>query len=353
MSITLKDIAKRANVSCSAVSHVLNNRTAFVGEETRKRVLNIIRETGYRPHSVARSLRQRTTHTIGLVVARLRSDIHVAQLDSIRRSAWKAGYHVLLGYSEGNIDEERACIEELRCRRVDGMILRTSSELTGTNEHIEELVKDGFALVAVDPVTNVDTDVVTVDRRDGVLRATEHLIGLGHRRIAFLSGRLSFYSTSEKLAGYKMAMKAQGLSVSDELMFVADDFREGDPGYAVGYHLADRIVNAQDRPTAVVAASDELAMGAIKRIREARLKVPNDLAVVGYNNIEGAAFCEVPLTTVAQPATEMGEVASTMLLNKIKSRKRSDATPRRVVLKPELVIRRSCGAKVNMESSKP
>ncbi len=341
VAIPMKEVARRANVSCSAVSHILNHREGFVSKETRERILEIIKETGYRPHSIARSLKLKKTYTIGLVTTRLRVPVNIVQLDAIRHAARKAGYHLILGYSEGEIEEEKVCLDELRFKHVDGIIVSTTGMVKNKNEHIKELVEEGLPVVAIDPVTNVEIDFVTVDRKYGASLATEHLIKLGHQRIAFLSGSLSYYSTVQKLLGYEEALGKYGLKLNNDLLFTSSEYFPGHLSYSFGYRMAGVILEEKKMPSAILCINDEVAIGALRRLREVGIKVPGDVALIGYDNEEGASFSEVPLTTVDQPMAEVGATVFRILLDKIKRHKRKEL--HYVFLKPELVIRKSCG----------
>jgi LacI family transcriptional regulator len=344
-STTMKRIAGELGVSITTVSKVLNNHDD-ISPATRARVLAKVEELGYRPNAVARSLTLRRTRTLGIVIPDLMHSFFVEIVAGIEQIASPKGYGLLLCSSGENPAKERSELQMLHGRQVDGIVWAPAAG-TGNGELLRDFRAQGIGLVMIDrddypgvPCHRVLTD----DERAGVL-ATEHLLAHGRRAIAHLAGpRLTHARRREK--GWKDAMRAAGIRVPAEWLVQAG-FMEAD-----GHEAMKRLLTVRPRVDAVFAGNDPAAIGAMKAIWEAGLKVPDDIAVVGVGDITFGDLLRVPLTTVSWSRTELGREAATLLLNPLEGAAEDDEAPRRVIIPPRLVVRESCGA-VAHESGAP
>lgn len=328
---TMKRIASELGVSVTTVSKVLNDRTD-IGPETRQRVLAKVRELGYRPNAVARSLSLRRTHTLGVVIPDLMHSFFVEIVAALEAVASAKGYGLLLCSSGEDGRKERREIEMLRARQVDGIVVAPAGP--ENTELLHQLSALGAALVMIDrddhphlPCHRVLTDDVLVGRL-----ATEHLLAQGRRAIAHLAGP-PFVHARRREEGYREALKARRLAPRDEWI-LQSGFMERD-----GYSAMKRALRVRPRLDAVFAANDPTAIGAMKAVWDAGLRVPDDIAVVGAGNIAYGDMLKVPLTTVSWSKEEMGRRAAQLIFDQMN---RHPAGPfERVIVPPELVIRAS------------
>jgi len=333
---TMKQIAGELGVSITTVSKVLNNHDD-ISPATRARVLAKVEELGYRPNAVARSLTLRRTHTLGIVIPDLMHSFFVEIVAGIEPIASEKGYGLLLCSSGENPMKERSELQLLHGRQVDGIVL-ASAPGSGNGELLEDLRSYGIGLVMIDrddyagiPCHRVLTD----DELVGLL-ATEHLLASGRNAVAHLAGpRMAHSRRREK--GWKDALRAAGIKPPAEWLAPAG-FMEND-----GRRAMKRLLAVRPRIDAVFAANDPAAIGAMKAIWEAGLKVPDDIAVVGVGDIALGDLLRVPLTTVSWSRAEVGRQAAELLLNSA-GPDNGDAPTRRVIIPPHLVVRESSGS---------
>lgn len=334
MGYTLEEIARLAGVSRSTVSRVINQHPN-VRPEVREQVWRVIREVGYYPHAAARNLVTRRSQIIGVVipetVPKVFSDPYFpVVLHAISNALAERGYHLMLSLLTPQ-QEEAFYQRALRGRVVDGIIV-VSAQIT--DPLIARAYQDGLAVVSIGRYPQEpNVSYVDADNVEGARVATEHLLRLGRRRVATIAGPQTMAPGMDRLEGYRRALHAWGISPSPEWI------AEGDFTEAGGYMAMRRLLAV--RPDAVFVASDLMAVGALKAIREAGLRVPDDIALVGYDDVELARYTDPPLTTIRQPIAELGRVAVQLLLRQIEKGVRE---PQRVILPTELVIRSSCGA---------
>jgi len=330
---TMKRIAGELGVSITTVSKVLNNH-ADISEATRTRVLAKVEELGYQRNAVARSLSLRRTHTLGIVIPDLMHSFFVEVIAGIEPVASNRGYGVLLCSSSEDPVKERSELEMLRGRQVDGVVI-ASAQGTGNADVLQQLVKRDTSLVMIDRddyATVKCHRVLTDDEQVGQL-ATSHLLDVGRRTIAHIGGPAIVHAKRRE-RGWREALKARGIKASDEWI-VRGGFMESD-----GYKAMKRLLTVRPRVDAVFAANDPSAIGAMKAIWEAGLRVPDDIAVVGVGDIALGDLLRVPLTTVGWSRREQGRHAAELLLNSID---RDAAEPQRVIIPPKLIVRESSG----------
>jgi LacI family transcriptional regulator len=330
---TIKDVARVAGVSVATVSAVANG-TKFVSEPLARRVRHAIDTTGYQPHGVARSLKNGRTQTLGLIVTDITNPFFTAVARSVEDAAHLAGYAVVLCNSDEDVDKERLYLQLMRRRRVDGLIwapagdLRSYRDLRG-DQRAPTILLDRR-------IDGMPMDAVVVDNVQATREAIEHLIGLGHRRIALITGLPHLSTSRERLQGYREAMAAHGLRPSPHLV-VQGDFRSGS-----AHDAALRVLRMAPRPTAVFASNNLMALGLLRAIRELGLRCPDEISVAAFDDFEEASLFTPGLTTIAQPTTAIGAKAVEMVLQRIGQRDERHA-PEVATMEAVLHLRGSCG----------
>jgi LacI family transcriptional regulator len=336
---TMKRIAGELGVSITTVSKVLNNRDD-IGHATRARVLAKVAELGYQPNAVARSLTLRRTHTLGVVIPDLMHSFFVEIVAGLESVATARGYGLLLCSSNEDPVKERQELEMLRGRQVDGIVLG-SANATGNTDLLQQLTSPGTGLVMIDRDDHPDVRcdrVVTDDAEVGRL-ATSHLIAQGRRAIAHVTGT-SVVHAKRRADGYRAALRAAGVKTKGEWI-VRGGFKEGD-----GYRAMQTLLGMRPRVDAVFAANDPSAIGAMKAIWDAGLRVPEDIAIVGAGDIALGDLLRVPLSTVSWSREDQGKAAAALLFERIDDETAWEgAGTQRIVIPPKLVVRRSSGGR--------
>lgn len=325
--ITIRDVAQHAQVSVTTVSHVING-TRFVSAEAMARVRAAIAALNYVPSAVARSLKSSRTHTVGMMIPNNSNPYFAEIIRGIEDACFAAGFNVILCNSDDDPHKQATYVRVLSEKQVDGLIVLSSG---GDPELLDTLRGASMPQVLVDrEIDDLAADLVEVDHAGGARLAVAHLIGLGHARIACIAGPLALSPARQRVQGWRSALQAAGLWHSDAL--VADGAFTAEGG-----HAAMRALLAH-RPSAVFASNDLMAIGAICAAADAGLRVPQDLSVVGFDDIALAAYSNPPLTTIAQPKQQTGELAARLLLQRIAQPQRP---LQREILPPALVLRRS------------
>ncbi|MGW2887046.1 LacI family DNA-binding transcriptional regulator [Streptomyces griseoruber] len=331
--VGIKDVARAAGVSVGTVSNVIN-RPDTVATETRARVLSAIDRLGYVRSESARQLRAGRSRIMGLLVLDMGNPFFVDVARGAERAARDAGLGVMVCNSAESVGEEAEYLSLFAEQRVRGVLL-TPADATGRN--IESFRRHGIPFVLVDRVSEGTTECsVSVDDVAGGALAVRHLIDAGHRSLAYVSGPPGFNQVRDRRTGALNALAEAGLG-SDRLRELPTERLD----VAAGRDAGARLLGLADRPTAVFCANDLLALGVLQAMYAAGVGVPDDLAIVGYDDIEFAAAAAVPLTSVRQPAVTMGALAAEMLLEETEEGSGRRHEHRRVVLQPELVVRRS------------
>ncbi len=326
----IRDVAEKAHVSVTTVSHVING-TRFVEPKTIERVQQAIAELGYRPNSLARSLRRGETRTIGLLIPDNSNPFFAEVARVVEDAGFNEGYSVILCNSDMSDEKEEAYLEVLFSKQVDGLILISSSNHP---ERLERLHAARVPLVIVDRELGLSVDKVLVDNEQGGYLAGQYLLQLGHRRIGCIVGPSEITPSAGRLAGFKRALDEAGLALLNEAV-VTGNFRY-DGGAQAMNSLLERNLNL----SAVFATNDTMAIGALNALRAAHLKVPDDISLIGFDNIPLSEAVIPTLTTIAQPIKEMGQLSVAMLLERIKN---STNPPKTSLLSTVLVERQSCG----------
>ena len=328
----IKTVAERAGVSASTVSRALSGRVV-VSPGTKERVLRAVQELDYRPNVLAQGLKEGRSKTIGLLIPNIRDLVFPAAVKGITDRAEQHGYTVVLGHTGENVETERVYVESLRRRLVDGLILSTA---TGRSEYLVELKKQGYPLVLLIRYLNEEIDTVMVDNYRGGYEATRFLLSRGYRRIAMINGPLELDLYRRRFEGFLAALDEAGIKPDEALI------AHGAGGWEDGYRAMGEILSAGGEPEAVFGASDPKALGVMKAIKDHGLRVPEDVAVIGYDNLDISELMDPPLTTMAQPFYEAGAMAAERLIALMEGK----ADRSRVVIErlaPSLLVRGSVG----------
>lgn len=325
---TMRQVAEIAGVSPATVSRVLNDAQT-VSAEHRRRVLEAIAQVNYRPNRLARNLRRQQAETIGVVVPDIENPHFSEAVRVFEDAAFRGGYRVLLCNTDETLAKQRAYLQVLADERVLGVIVAPADS---RGSGLEQLFDLEIPVVAFDrEVADERADAVICDNRDATRRATEHLIWLGHERIAYIGGRADVETGADRLEGYTAAMRAAGLTPFS----VDGGFRR-----EIASREAAALLAVVSRPSALVVANNLMALGTLQAIRAAGLRIPDEIAMVAIDDPPWAALIDPPLTVVAQPVRRMAQTAIEFLLERIE-RRRTESM--RVVLPLDLRIRASCG----------
>jgi LacI family transcriptional regulator len=330
--ITIKDVARAAGVSVATVSRVQNG-SALVKETTRRRVGEVAERLGYSPHGAARSLITSRTNTLGVLLPDLYGEFFSEVIRGIDQAAQREGYHLLVSSSHVDRSAVETAFRSMR-GRVDGLIVMWPE----MDQSAVPNLPARFPVVLLSaPIGPDGFDVITVANYEGAYAMVCHLLDLGHRRIAMIKGIEGNADAAERLRGYRGALASAGLASA--AIEVAGDFKE-----ASGFRAANQLLDREVRPTAVFAANDAMAIGALSAFREAGLRVPEDIALAGFDDIPMASYLDPALSSVHVDISALGEHATLRLLaavrDKDKHRHRAETLP------TTLVLRRSCGAAV-------
>ncbi|HWR43788.1 LacI family DNA-binding transcriptional regulator [Sporomusa sp.] len=333
--VKMAEVAQLARVSISTVSRVISDNP-YIADETRERVLKAIAALDYRPNRLASNLRKMSSKTVVVVLPDITNNFFAQIVQGFQTVARNNGYHVLLGDTGNSLESEKDFIQLAKERLVDGLILATARI---PKEEIYAISRVIPVVLACEYIEGYDIPTVAIDNVSAARQATEHLVRLGHRRIGCITGPLSVILSRDRLKGYRQAMLLNEAPVDETLI------QEGNFSVKAGYDIAMKFLALDNPPTAVFASNDEMAVGAMKAIKEKGLRVPEDIAVSGFDDIQLCSLVEPQLTTIAQPKFEIGKEAMNMLLKLIRG---EDLERRQIVLPYQMVVRQSCGLSQNM-----
>jgi DNA-binding LacI/PurR family transcriptional regulator len=332
VTVTLEEIAQVAGVSVSTVSRALSNRKYPLKDETRQRILNLSKEMGYQPNLIARSLQSNHYHLVGIIVDRMQSPFAAATVQGIQDGLRNAGYTISIAYSNRDQNLVIEAIKSFYRHQVAGLVI-LNSWLHTYNDPILALVDRPFVFVNR-IFSSCMKNCVGPGDRYGARLATQHLVDLDHRRIGYINGMADWIEAQNRLLGYRDILEEHDLPIDDALI------RQGDWGVESGYKATIELLAIEDRPTAIFASNDIMALGAIYAIHEAGLEVPTDVALVGYDDRDFATWIRPALTTVRMPSYEMGQAAARLLMKQFAKEELEDDTQ----IPGRLIIRESCGA---------
>jgi DNA-binding LacI/PurR family transcriptional regulator len=324
---TIYDVARLAGVSTATVSRALNGK-GQIAPATRRTIDAAVEQLGYRPNTIARSLVTRSTQTIALLLPDITNPFYAELVAGIQDQVLAEGHTMLLCTTEGDPEREERYLSLLRAKLVDGALV---DGLVLPPDRIARFVREGFPIVCLDrDVDSASVPLVQVDNRLGARLASEHLLALGHRRIGHVAGAEELRISEERVAGFRQALADGGVEPDPGLVAVGSFTEEG------GHRAALQLL--EQGATAVFAANDLSALGVVNALTERGLRVPDDVSVVGFDDVRLSAFTSPPLTTIHQPAREIGELATRLLLELTSGR---DVPEQLHLLEPRLVVRGS------------
>jgi LacI family transcriptional regulator len=333
-SINAYDVAKKAGVSQSTVSRVLNNYP-HIKEETKKKVLSAIKELNFTRDEIARSLAEKKTRTIGLIIGDITNPFYAETSSIIMKRANDQNYNVIISYTDYQNDNLDQAIQTLIGKRVDGIII---GSIDRTNKRIKELYESGFPIILYNsPVDDhKHANYVVLNNEKGAFLATEHLIQLGHEKIAFVSGPDRFLNLYHRHIGYVNALKKYNIPYYESLVY------KGELSFQEIITFVITLLFTHNRPTAIFAGSDQIALTIMDAAAKQGLKIPEDLSIIGYDNIHFSANQLISLTTVSQNMVTMASLALENLLLLIEGKEIVEKALQ-IELAPELIIRKTTG----------
>ena len=328
------DIAKKLKISVSTVSRALNEHPD-IKEETRNQVKKLAKKLNYSPNQIARSLKSKKTNVIGVIVPEIKHDFFSSAISGIEEVAYHSGYTILVCQSNESYKREVVNTNALMHQRVAGLIV-SISQTTKNGNHFEELINRGIPIVFFDRACkDVSANKVVIDDVKSAFGEVTHLIQRGRKKIVHLAGPQELKICEQRLKGYKNALKKANIPISKELIRYSSGLHEID-----GYNAMDSLLKENIIPDAIFAVNDPVAVGAFQRIKEEGLKIPKDIAIVGFSNNKITSLIEPPMTTVSQPSFEMGKKAAGLLIEMFKNPKRHNQK-KTIILETELIIRKS------------
>jgi LacI family transcriptional regulator len=333
MAATVRDVAKRAGVSAMTVSRVINEQPG-VSAETRERITRAIAELDYAPSKVAGSLTSAKTELLGMIVPDVSNPFFGPIVRGAETMARKAGFRLLLCNSESDLRLEKDYVSDLVAHRVEGLLIAPVGDKSAG--HLGRLVEQRFPMVLLDrKVEGLACDSVTLDNVEAARVLTAHLLDVGHRRIAFVTDADEVSTGRERLEGVRAALDAAGVAFSDDLVFHTTTDQIG------GYRATQLVLGLEQRPTAIIAVNNMTAVGAMEALRQSSVRVPEDISLVCFDDVQHLAVISPFLTVVDQPAETMARVAAQLLLERIAGN--AGKQPRTVTFPGNLIVRKSCG----------
>lgn len=328
---TVHDVAKRAGVAPITVSRVINN-SGYISDATRKRVEATIKEIGYVPNTLARGLRSKRTNTLALIVTDITNPFFTLMARGVEDVAGNSNFAVIYCNTDKSETKEEKYANILAQRQVDGVLLVPAG---GNDKTIKFFEANGISVVILDRrVSGVDKDFVCSDSKNGANLLVKLLIKLGHKQIAIIAGPKNVSTSTDRVAGYRRALKESGLS-KNELIYYGAFNQQG------GYELTHQAMNYTPRPTAIFGANNFIAIGVTKALRDLNLDVPRDVSVVGFDDLPESMLVRPFLTVARQPAYEMGRLATELLLKRISGDLSGDC--QEITLQAEIIERESIG----------
>jgi DNA-binding LacI/PurR family transcriptional regulator len=345
-AVTIKDIAKALGLSTSTVSRALRD-SYEISPETKKLVLEYAQKINYHPNPIALSLKERRSRSIGVIVCEIANSFFSQAINGIESIAYNHGYNVIIAQSMESFDREMLNLQYLTSRSIDGLIVSVSTE-TKDFSYLKELHERGMPIVFFDRiVAEIETHKVIVDNYKGAYDATAHLISNGYKRIATLSNAAGLSIAKERLAGYKAALSDNGIEIDESLIKYCGH------GGMISSEVEDAVkelLQLKQRPDAIFASADKLTTGCLRILKTKGILVPDEIALVGFSNSELTELIDPPLSIIKQPAFEMGEVSTKLLLQLIES-KRPVTDFETKILSTELLIKASTRKKNSKEKT--
>jgi DNA-binding LacI/PurR family transcriptional regulator len=331
--VTMRQIAERAKVSIGTVSHVINE-TAAVRPKLRERVLEAIRSMGYQPSALAQGLRKNRTNMLGMVIPDITNPFFPSVVRGVEDVAYKRSFRVILCNADNDPAKEASYVSELRSYRISGLLIIPSGG-ADIADHLKAYASASVPVVCIDRVPDGwKGDAVLVANTEGAYQAARHLIQMGHKRLAVISGPLGLTNSAERLKGFTRALNEAGIAIEPEFV------QESRFDTVSGYQAALRLLRMLPRPTAIFACNDLMAFGVLQAARELGLRCPEDISIAGFDSLEFTKFTDPSLTSVYQPGYQLGATAARLLLERVDGLR---SAPKKVLLPTDLKKRNSVG----------
>ena len=333
-NITIKDVAKKAGVSVATVSRAMQDK-GIISPSTKMRVLDVAKELNYRVDMGARSLKIKQTKSIGLCICNICNPFYPPLVRGVENTINKFGYSLVICNTEENPKTEEAYLNVMLEQRVDGLIITPTWDICSS---LKEFEARNIPIVVVDRSANdILSDTVCVDNVHGAYTAVEHLLKLGHKRIGLIGGPKMISTTQERVQGYLEALRKYGLKKDTSLMVDGGSSIEG------GIKAMENLLELSSPPTAVFGYNNVVTLGALLTLKKRNKKIPKDIAVVGFDEVEWAEVIDPPLTVISQPVYAIGATAGQLIMQRLLNE--GPKSKQKIVLKTELVVRKSCGYK--------
>lgn len=332
--MNIKSVAKKAGVSVATVSRVLNHPDA-VAPDTKEHILSVMESLDYTPNWFARGLKLNRTGVIALLIPDILDLGYMEIAKGVEDVAHQKKYNIMLCTTEEDRGKEKEQVENFLTRKVDGIIL-VSSFLK--NSDLQQIKKQDVSVVLIGKnEDNTGANLVYTDYKAATSEAVKHMIEIGHRKIGMIYGTRPKLENMDKLEGFKKTLMEEGLNYQDSHIVEEENSIEG------GYLAASKLLNQADRPEALFVSSDTMAIGAMEKIKQTGLRIPQDIAVVGFDNLKISGFMEPKLTTVAKPMYRMGLVAARLLFDLMEEDEQKEQEPQEILIQSKLKVRKSCG----------
>lgn len=335
-AVTIKDIARELGISTSTVSRALRD-SYEISSETKKTVLECAERLNYQPNPIALSLKEKRSRSIGVIVCEIANSFFSQAINGIESIAYNKGYNVIISQSKESFEREVIDLNFLASRSIDGLLISVSSE-TQNMEHLKKLHTRGLPIVLFDRITeDMDTHKVIIDNYRASYEATTHLLKQGYKKIACIGNAPHLSIAKERIAGYKEALTDHNITANPNLI------KECGQGAALSKEVekaVNEILKIKNRPDAIIALSDKITTGCLRALQAKKIKVPDEMGLIGFSNSDVAELFNPSLTVIRQPAFEMGQIATSLLLNIIES-KRPVKEFSCKVLETELIVRNS------------
>ncbi|MCL4386248.1 MAG: LacI family transcriptional regulator [Cyanobacteria bacterium] len=332
MASTIKEIAKKAGVSIATVSRVIND-FAGISLKTKQRVLEAIDELNYKPFAQAQDLIKKELKIIGLIISDLKNYFIPLLIKGLEEELRIKNYNIFLCDTNENINIEKEYLETLQSKGVNGIVFLGTRPIKSKSDYISKLSNNIPVLIINDYVIGSNIYSVMTDEVEGSYKAVSYLIASGHNKIAFINGNTNYTTFRYKLKGYLKALHDNNITINPDYIIKDTPYEIG------GYNAANKLLAQNDKPTAILTASDQIAVGVYRAIYEKGFKIPDDFSIIGYSGIPLAAELYPPLTTVDQFPYNTGKIAGSVLIKLIE---KENLEQKRIILEPKLVIRESC-----------
>ena len=338
MKVTIVEVAEKAKVSKATVSRIINGNLEQNSKETIKRVLKVIEELNYKPNALARGLKSTKTNVIGIILSNLQNPFWASVLEGVEDTCHSYGYNLMIFNSKENAKLEEEHLLSYEMRQLDGMIVNPTLKNT---ELYQTIINNGFPFISINrQIYGMEVNTITVDNIKGAKLAVEHLVTLGKRKIAiFLYPHEGISPRLDRLEGYKQALIENGVSADPSFIQIINE-EKGEVEIAI-----QKLLTSSNPPDAIFSTNNLMTLEILDGVKKLDLKIPDDIALVSYDETVWSKHLFSPLTTVKQPAYEMGEIAAKKLIQLVESKNKQVSHPEIVFLEPFLIVRESCGGK--------